>query len=160
MTIIGDAADEPDETVAVVLSAPVNATLTAAAATGTGTITDDDEPGLWVGTAGRPGTTERSGHVVTVVEGEGVPAGAVVVLPDALDRDVVLRFSPPGAGVPLESARFGLGETADRGTVVGVTAEPVPAGGVELCLPVFAGLRAEAGGRGLQLLRYGASVRR
>ena len=82
MTIIGDAADEPDETVAVVLSAPVNATLTAAAATGTGTITDGDEPGLWVGTAGRPGTTERrvNGHVVTVVEGEGVPAGAVVVL--------------------------------------------------------------------------------
>ena len=132
---------------------------TAAAATGTGTITDDDEPGLQVETAGRPGTAERpvNGHVVTVVEGEGVPAGVVVVLPDTLDRDVVLRFSPPGAGVPLESARFGLGETADRRTVVDVTAEPVPDGGVELCLPVTGGLRAEAGGRGLQLLRYGAS---
>ena len=40
MTVTGDATDEPDETVKVVLSGPVNATLGAAA--GTGTIRDDD----------------------------------------------------------------------------------------------------------------------
>ena len=41
MTVTGDGTDEPDETVTVVLSGPVNATLSSTA-TGTGTITDDD----------------------------------------------------------------------------------------------------------------------
>ena len=41
VTVTGDALDEVDETVAVTLSTPVNATL-AAAATGTGTVTDDE----------------------------------------------------------------------------------------------------------------------
>ena len=153
VTVIGDAEEESDETVAVTLSAPVNATL--AAASGTGTIADDDAA-LRVGTD-RPGTTTRTvnGHTVTVVVGDGVPAGVVVLLPVALDRDVALRFAPPAPGVPFESARFGLGETPDRRTVVDVTAQPVPPGGLELCLPVAASLRAEAGERGLRLLHYG-----
>ena len=54
-----------------------------------------------------------------------MPAGVVVLLPVALDRDVVLRFAPPC--VPFESARFGLGEAPDRRTVVDVTAQPAPA---------------------------------
>ena len=156
VSVPGDAEEEADETIVVTLSAPVNATL--AAATGTGTITDDDDADLRVETGG-PGTTTRTvnGHTVTVVVGDGVPAGVVVLLPVALDRDVTLRFAPPAPGVPLESARFGLGEAPDRRTVVDVAAQPVPSGGVELCLPVVAALRAEAGERGLRLLHYGAS---
>ncbi len=155
VTVTGDATDEANETVVVTLSAPVNATLAAAA--GTGTVTNDDAD-LRVETTG-PGTTTRTvnGRTVTVVVGDGVPAGVVVLLPVALDRDVVLRFAPPAPGVPFESARFGLGETPDRRTVVDVTAQPVPSGGLELCLPVAAALHAEAGGRGLRLLHYGAS---
>ncbi len=154
VTVAGDVLDEADETIVVTLSAPVNATL--AAASGTGTITDDDDADLRVETGG-PGTTTRTvnGHTVTVVVGDGVPAGVVVILPVALDRDLVLRFAPPVAGVPFESARFGLGEDPDRRTVVDVAAQPVPSGGVELCLPVVAALRAEAGERGLRLLHYG-----
>ena len=156
VSVIGDAADEPHETVVVTLSAPVNATLAAGAATGTGTIADDDEADLRVETGG-PGTTTRTvnGHTVTVVVGAGAPVGVVVVLPSVLDRDLVLRFAPPAAGVRFESARFGLGESAERRTVVDVTAQPVPPGGLDLCLPVAASLRAEAGERGLRLLHYG-----
>ena len=45
VSVTGDGTDEPDETVVVVLSTPVNATL--GTATGTGTITDDDAaPGV------------------------------------------------------------------------------------------------------------------
>ena len=155
VSVTGDAEEEPDETVVVALSSPVNATLAPGAATGTGTIADDDEADLRVETGG-PGTTTRTvnGHTVTVVVVDGVPAGVVVALPSALDRDLVLRFAPPAAGVPLESARFGLGESAGRRTVVDVTAQPVPSGGLELCLPVGAALRAEAGERGLRLLHY------
>ena len=120
------------------------------------TIADDDDALLRVETTG-PGATTRTvnGHTVTVVVGDGVPAGVVVLLPAALDRDVALRFAPPAPGVPFESTRFGLGEDPDRRTVVDVTAQPVPSGGVELCLPVAAALRAEAGERGLRLLHYG-----
>ena len=156
VTVAGDVLDEADETIVVTLSAPVNATL--AAASGTGTIADDDDAALRVETGG-PGTTTRTvnGHTVTVVVGDGVPAGVVVLLPVALDRDVTLRFAPPAPGVPFESARFGLGEDPDRRTVVDVAAQPVPSGGVELCLPVAASLRTEAGERELRLLHYGAS---
>ena len=47
VTVTGDATDEPDETVAVVLSGPVNAQVPVSGRTGTGTIEDDDEaPGV------------------------------------------------------------------------------------------------------------------
>ena len=161
VSVIGDADDEPDETVGVALRGPTNATLASGAATGTGTIVDDDEAGTGrrVETAG-PGTTVREvdGHTVTVVVAEGVPSGVALVLPPVLDRAVTVRFAPPAAGVPLESARFGLGESPDRRTVVDVSAVPVPSGGVALCLPVAAALRAEAGARALRLLRWGASA--
>ena len=42
VTVRGDGTDEPDETVKVALSQPVNARVPASAATGTGTIEDDD----------------------------------------------------------------------------------------------------------------------
>ena len=90
-----------------------------------------------------------SGHTVTVEVDAGAPAGVGVGLPPRLDADLRLRFAAPG--VALESARFGLGETA-----VALSVAPVPAGGLEVCLPVAAALRAEAGGRALRLLRHGA----
>ena len=46
VTVIGDAVDEADETVAVRLHSPENATLPPEAAVGTGTITDDDDVDL------------------------------------------------------------------------------------------------------------------
>ena len=110
---------------------------------------------------GASGTTTYfiEGRRVTVTVMAGAPEGIVVDFAGsgALARDVVLRFAPPAAGVPLESARFGLGETPDRRTVVDVTAEPVPSGGLEICLPVTASLRAESGERMLRLLHYGGS---
>ena len=110
---------------------------------------------------GASGTTTYfvEGHRVTVTVVAGAPEGIVVDFAGsvALDRDVVLRFAPPAAGVPLGSARFGLGETSDRRTVVDVTAEPVPSGGLEICLPVTASLRAESGERMLRLLHYDGS---
>ena len=110
---------------------------------------------------GASGTTTYfvEGRRVTVTVMAGAPEGIVVDFAGsgALARDVVLRFAPPAAGVPLGSARFGLGETSDRRTVVDVTAEPVPSGGLEICLPVTASLRAEAGERVLRLLHYGGS---
>ena len=43
VSVTGDTTDEPNETVAVVLSSPTNATVSSTAGTGTGTITDDDD---------------------------------------------------------------------------------------------------------------------
>ncbi len=43
VSVTGDTTDEPDETVLVALSSPMNATVSSTAGTGTGTITDDDD---------------------------------------------------------------------------------------------------------------------
>ena len=43
VSVRGDTTDEPNETVVVALSSPVNATVSATAGSGTGTITDDDD---------------------------------------------------------------------------------------------------------------------
>ena len=90
--------------------------------------------------------------------GDGVPAGMVVLLPVALDRDVALRFAPPAPGVPFESTRFGLGEDPDRRTVGGRdrAAGPVRGGWSSACRwPRPCAQRP--GERGLRLLHYGAS---
>ena len=55
VALAGDATDEENETVAVTLSGPTNATL--GTATGTGTITDDDDPPtLSIDSPSAPGT--------------------------------------------------------------------------------------------------------
>ena len=59
VTVKGDALDEPNETIAVKLSSPVNATISAA--TGTGTITNDDNT-----------PTASAGADQTVTEGANV----------------------------------------------------------------------------------------
>ena len=109
VTVTGDAEEEPDETVVVTLSAPVNATLAADAATGTGTIADDDAADLRVETTGGPGTTTRTvnGHTVTVVVVDGVPAGG--------GGRAALRARPgPGAALRPARGRRAAGERALR----------------------------------------------
>ena len=80
VTVIGDALAEADETVAVTLSTPVNATL-AAAATGTGTVTDDEAlPAVTLVLS--PATIDESGtsNATTVTATlSGVSSAAVMV---------------------------------------------------------------------------------
>ncbi len=93
------------------------------------------------------------GHQVTVTQTPGTVAGVELMLPATLAQAVTITLAPPGADVPLERDRYGFGPAGARAAVdVGVA--PVPAGGMELCLPVPAGLRLEAGARELRLLRY------
>ena len=80
VTVTGDALDEVDETVAVTLSTPVNATL-AAAATGTGTVTDDEALPT-VALVLSPATIDESGsgNATTVTATlSGVSSAAVTV---------------------------------------------------------------------------------
>ena len=63
VTITGDGIDEPDETIIVELSSPINATL--GTASGTGTITDDDDkPSVTLSLS--PATISETGGVATV----------------------------------------------------------------------------------------------
>ena len=83
VAVTGDATDESDESVAVTLSTPVNATLAAAAATGTGTLTDDDTAGFAVSpattTTTRLRTTESRGTATFTVALTSEPTGDVVL---------------------------------------------------------------------------------
>ena len=79
VSVVGDAVDEPDETVVVSLSAPTNATL-GTPATGTLTITDDDVPPTATianvrVNEGQSGTTQMT---FTVVLSAPAPAGQPV----------------------------------------------------------------------------------
>lgn len=56
--------------------------------------------------------------------------------------------------MPLARGRFGCGTDAAARAVVDVTVRPVPAGGIDLCLPIPAALRTAAAGRRLLLLHY------
>lgn len=84
----------------------------------------------------------------------GTRAGVELVLPATLDRAVTVTLGPPAADVPLARGRFGFGTDAAARAVVDVTVRPVPAGGINLCLPIPAALRAAASGRRLLLPHY------
>ena len=155
VSVIGDGAAEPDETVVVRLRAPVNTGLASEGGAATGTIADDDATGLRVVT-GALGTSTRTTRGRTVTVAAGVPVGVAVVLPPRLDRDLAVRFATPG--VPLVSARYGFGRTQDRRTGAALSIAPLPPAGVGLCLPVAAALHAEAGGRALRGLSRGGAV--
>ena len=92
VTVNGDDGDEPDETVVIALSAPVNATLSAAR--GIGTILDDDA------------TPTLSIAAAQVTEGDGGPV--------TLSFPVRLSAAS-GATVTVDYADAGTG-TADSGT--------------------------------------------
>ena len=101
-------------------------------------------------------TTELvlDGRTVTITREAGALLGASVSLPSRLTRDLTITYAPMIPGLPLSSARYGLGMTAEAQSGVTLTVTGVPAGGLELCLPVPAALASEAGARPLTLVRY------
>ena len=95
-----------------------------------------------------------NGHWVTVAA-RGVPAGVEIDLSD-LNEAVSVTFRPVRNGVPRESGSFRL-EHNGAHTMVDMNVDPMPAGGVKLCLKPPAGMREAArrvSGRGVKLLRY------
>ena len=111
--------------------------------------------------AGRREYSIEGRRVMVAVEA-GVPDGVEVDLAGVGSGPALtLTFRPwPAARVSEAAGGYGLGPVGSR-TVVDVVASGVPAGGVRLCLPVGAGLRAAraaAPGRVLVLLRRGEPV--
>ena len=101
-------------------------------------------------------TTELvlDGRTVTITREAGALLGASVSLPSRLTRDLTITYAPMIPGLPLSSARYGLGMTPEAQSGVRLTVVGVPAGGLELCLPVPSALASEAGARPLTLVRY------
>ena len=101
-------------------------------------------------------TTELvlDGRTVTITREAGALLGASVSLPSRLTRDLTITYAPMIPGLPLSSARYGLGATPEAQSGVTLTVVGVPAGGLELCLPVPSALASEAGARPLTLVRY------
>ncbi len=110
--------------------------------------------------APREGTTiyRVNGRRVTVTVRPGTPEDVEIVLPADLAEDVEVTLGPPAAEVPLRSARFGFGPEAHL-AVVDIMVFDVPDGGLKVCLPVNADLRAEAdvADRPVRLLHYDGS---
>ena len=99
-------------------------------------------------------TTEVAvdGQTVTITREAGSLTGVTLAYPATLTRNLQVTIAPLLDGVPLASERFGLGTTGATLTVVGV-----PAGGLEVCLPLSDALVSEAGSRPLTLVRYGGT---
>ena len=98
-------------------------------------------------------TTWQAGdHRVTVQREAGTPAVRLALV-GPVTEDVTITVAPATPDVPLETGTFGLGPAEAR-TVVDVTVDPVPAGGLRLCLPVTAALLQAAGDEPLVLLHY------
>ena len=99
VTVTGDTVPEPDETMAVMLSSPVNATL--GTATGQGTITNDDSPALSIGN-------------VTLAEGTGgtTAFNFAVTLSPASTQPVTVAFATANG-----TATAGSDFTAASGTL-------------------------------------------
>ena len=130
-------------------------TVEAEAADDTATLTFPVEVGDTGDIILREGTTTyRIGErTLTVTVVSDALAGSRWPRPATLDRDVTIRLAPPGADVPLDRGRYGFGPAGAR-AVVDLTVASVPAGGLDVYLPVPAGLRMEAGERTLVLVRY------
>ena len=94
-------------------------------------------------------TVPVDGQTVTITREAGSLTGVTLAYPATLTRDLQITIAPLLDGVPLASERFGLGTTGATLTVVGV-----PAGGLEICLPLSDALVSEAGSRPLTLVRY------
>ena len=147
-------------------------TPTAAQAETTSTLTATDEDGDtaalafsiaindFARLAPREGTTiyRVNGRRVTVTVRPGTPEDVEIVLPADLAEDVEVTLGPPAADVPLRSARFGFGPGSPP-AVVDIMVFDVPDGGLKVCLPVNADLRAEADAadRPVRLLHYDGS---
>ena len=94
-------------------------------------------------------TVPVDGQTVTITREAGSLTGVTLAYPATLTRNLRITIAPLLDGVPLASERFGLGTMGATLTVVGV-----PAGGLEICLPLSDALVAEAGSRPLTLVRY------
>ena len=119
------------------------------------TVEDDDEQIVVV-----PGTTTQEtvgSRTLTVIAEAAAPAGVRITKPETLAADVTVTVAPPAAAQPVSGGQFRLGQEADDRTVVDITVTAVPPGGLEVCLPVTAALRREAGGAALLLLHYDGS---
>ena len=110
--------------------------------------------------APREGTTiyRVNGRRVTVTVQPGTPEDVEIELPADLAEDVEVTLGPPAADVPLRSARFGFGPGSPP-AVVDLKVFDMPDGGLKVCLPVNANLRAEADAadRPVRLLHYDGS---
>ena len=98
-----------------------------------------------------------NGQLVTVTESPGVPqgAGVEIELPSDLGEAVSVTFGPV-EDAPRESGSFSLAHEG-ASAMADVDVDPVPSGGVELCLAPPAGMREAAGrasGREVTLLHY------
>ena len=95
VTVTGDPHDEADETIAIALSAPVNATLGLAA--GTGTVTDDDvAPTLSIDSP-------------SVAEGTGATGGTLtftVSLSTASGKQVTVGYADAGTGTATSGTDY------------------------------------------------------
>ncbi len=96
-----------------------------------------------------------NGQQVTVTQAPGTLAGIALTVtePARLDGAVTITLAPPGADVPVVRGGYGFGPAGAR-AVVALTVAPVPAGGLDVCLPVPAEVRTVAGTRALVLVRY------
>ncbi len=115
VTVTGDAADEPDETVKVILSAPVNATLGTAAATGT--ITDDEAKPTATLALSSASITENGG-VSTVTAALSHPSSEAVTL--TVSAAPVAASGAAAADFDLSAANtltIAAGSTASAGAV-------------------------------------------
>ena len=94
-------------------------------------------------------TVPVDGQTVTITREAGSLTGVTLAYPATLTRNLQVTIAPLLDGIPLASERFGLGNMGVTLTVVGV-----PAGGLEICLPLSEALVSEAGSRPLTLVRY------
>jgi len=113
--VVGDSADEPDETFAVELSAPANAEL--AITRGDATILDDDEPATGGGAeASTPGSLLAAG----LVEAHGVLFARVAYATGASAPKGVVRYAETHRRIVLSSdALESFVLDGSRATVVG-----------------------------------------
>ena len=109
-------------------------------------------PGQIRGQAGTR-TYALGGRAVTVTQAAGTLAGVELTLPGRLAQDVAIRLRPPGPDVPLTRGRYGFGPAGAQAAVE-MAVTPVPAGGLDVCVPVPADVRAAARERAVQLVRY------
>ena len=99
-------------------------------------------------------TVPVDGHTVTITREAGSLTGVTLAYPATLTRNLQITIAPLLDGIPLASERFGLGMTTAAQAGATLTVVGVPAGGLEICLPLSDALVSEAGSRPLTLVRY------
>ena len=112
VSVTGDTTDEPNETVAVALSSPTNATVSSTAGTGTGTITDDDDaPTVTLALSAASIAESGASNASTVTASLDHPSGAVTTITVGA-----------AAGTNAGSGDFSLSSNATLTIAAGATA--------------------------------------